>query len=64
MDVTNWTVLFACGTALAGVGTGLYLTFWVMRLPSGSDRMQQIAQALEQAGVVKASRKDGKPAAP
>jgi hypothetical protein len=28
------------------------------------NRMQQIAQALEQAGVVKASRKDGKPAAP
>jgi K(+)-stimulated pyrophosphate-energized sodium pump len=48
MDATNWTILFACGTALAGIGTGLYLTFWVMRLPAGSDRMQQIAQAIQE----------------
>jgi K(+)-stimulated pyrophosphate-energized sodium pump len=48
MDATNWTILFACGTALAGVGTGLYLTFWVMRLSVGTDRMQQIALAIQE----------------
>src|SRR5882757_9293705 len=48
MDLTNWTILFACGTALAGVGTGLYLTFWVMRLSPGSAQMQQIALAIQE----------------
>ncbi|HXC62410.1 MAG TPA: sodium/proton-translocating pyrophosphatase, partial [Nitrospiria bacterium] len=48
MDLTNWTILFACGTALAGIGTGLYLMFWVMRLSPGSDRMQQIALAIQE----------------
>ncbi len=48
MDLTNGTILFACVTALAGIGTGLYLTFWVMRLSPGSDRMQQIASAIQE----------------
>src|ERR1700686_3308348 len=48
MDLTNWTILFACGTALAGIGTGFYLMFWVMRLSPGSDRMQQIALAIQE----------------
>jgi K(+)-stimulated pyrophosphate-energized sodium pump len=48
MIATNWTILFACGTALAGIGTGLYLTFWVMRLSPGSDRMKQIASAIQE----------------
>jgi len=48
MDVTTGTILFACATALAGIGTGLYFAFWVMRLSPGSDRMQQIASAIQE----------------
>jgi K(+)-stimulated pyrophosphate-energized sodium pump len=41
-------VLFALICAGIAIGYGLYLTFWLLRQPAGSERMQQIAGAIQE----------------
>ena len=48
MDVTATVVLFAIVAAAAGIGYGLYLTMWVMKLDAGNKEMQSIAQAIQE----------------
>src|SRR2546421_9850048 len=48
----NWfhdhPVLFALICAGVAVGYGVYLTNWLLRLPAGSERMQEIARAVQE----------------
>jgi K(+)-stimulated pyrophosphate-energized sodium pump len=44
----NHTVLFALLCALFGIGVGLYLTWWILKQPAGSDRMREIARAVQE----------------
>jgi K(+)-stimulated pyrophosphate-energized sodium pump len=41
-------VLFALLCALAAIGYGLYLTAWLLRQPAGTERMQEIARAVQE----------------
>jgi K(+)-stimulated pyrophosphate-energized sodium pump len=41
-------VLFALVCAGVAVGYGIYLTAWLLRLPAGSERMQEIARAIQE----------------
>src|SRR5262249_8018134 len=41
-------VLFALLCALAAIAYGLYLTAWLLRQPAGSERMQEIARAVQE----------------
>ena len=56
MDVSIIVIVFAIAAALAGIGYGLYLTFWVMKLPPGSREMQQIAQAIQEGAAAYLNR--------
>jgi K(+)-stimulated pyrophosphate-energized sodium pump len=42
------SVLFALVCSALGIGWGAWLTVWLLRLPDGSDRMREIAQAVQQ----------------
>ncbi len=44
----NHTVLFALLCALFGIGVGLYLTWWVLQQPAGTERMREIARAIQE----------------
>jgi K(+)-stimulated pyrophosphate-energized sodium pump len=44
----NHTVLFALVCALFGIGVGLYLTWWVLQQPAGTERMREIARAIQE----------------
>jgi K(+)-stimulated pyrophosphate-energized sodium pump len=44
----NHTVLFALLCALFGIAVGLYLTWWILRQPAGSERMREIARAVQE----------------
>jgi K(+)-stimulated pyrophosphate-energized sodium pump len=44
----NHTVLFALLCALFGIAIGLYLTWWILRQPAGSERMREIARAVQE----------------
>jgi K(+)-stimulated pyrophosphate-energized sodium pump len=44
----NHTVLFALVCALFGIGVGLYLTWWVLKQPAGTERMREIARAIQE----------------
>ena len=44
----NHTVLFALLCALFGIGVGLYLTWWILKQPAGTDRMREIARAVQE----------------
>ncbi|MBA2253172.1 MAG: sodium-translocating pyrophosphatase [Nitrospirales bacterium] len=46
--MTTTVVLFAIIAAAAGIGYGLYLTMWVMKLDAGNKEMQSIAQAIQE----------------
>ncbi len=48
MDIESSVLWFAMLSGVAGIGYGLYLTFWVLRLESGNDRMKEIAQAIQE----------------
>jgi K(+)-stimulated pyrophosphate-energized sodium pump len=48
VDVTTAVVLFAIVAAVAGIGYGLYLTMWVIKLDPGNKEMQSIAQAIQE----------------
>ena len=41
-------VLFALVCAGIAVGYGIWLTAWLLRLPAGSERMQEIARAVQE----------------
>jgi K(+)-stimulated pyrophosphate-energized sodium pump len=42
------SVLFALLCACVGIAWGIALTFWIVRQPAGSARMQEIAQAVQE----------------
>ncbi len=44
----NHTVLFALLCALFGIAVGLYLTWWVLQQPAGTERMREIARAIQE----------------
>jgi K(+)-stimulated pyrophosphate-energized sodium pump len=44
----NHTVLFALVCALFGIAVGLYLTWWILKQPAGSERMREIARAVQE----------------
>ena len=41
-------VLFALYCAGVAIGYGLYLTFWLLSQPAGSERMQEIGRAIQE----------------
>ncbi|MGH7228534.1 MAG: sodium/proton-translocating pyrophosphatase, partial [Nitrospiraceae bacterium] len=54
--MTTIVIVFAIAAAVAGIGYGLYLTFWVMKLSGGSKEMQQIAQAIQEGAAAYLNR--------
>jgi K(+)-stimulated pyrophosphate-energized sodium pump len=44
----NHTVLFALLCALFGIAVGLYLTWWILKQPAGTERMREIARAVQE----------------
>src|SRR5213594_4466657 len=49
MDFFNdHAVLFALVCAAVAIGYGLYLTWWLLQQPAGSERMQEIARAVQE----------------
>src|ERR687897_696075 len=49
MDFFNdHAVLFALLCAGVAVGFGVYFTFWLLRQPAGSERMQEISRAVQE----------------
>jgi K(+)-stimulated pyrophosphate-energized sodium pump len=42
------TILFALLCAVFGIGVGLYLTWWILKQPAGTDRMREIARAVQE----------------
>ena len=44
----NHTVLFALVCAVFGIAVGLYLTWWILQQPAGTQRMQEIARAVQE----------------
>ncbi len=45
---SDHAVLFALLCAAAAIGYGLYLTYWLLAQPPGSERMQEIARAVQE----------------
>jgi K(+)-stimulated pyrophosphate-energized sodium pump len=45
---TDHAVGFALGCAALAILYGLYLTWWLLRLPAGNERMQEIARAIQE----------------
>jgi K(+)-stimulated pyrophosphate-energized sodium pump len=41
-------VAFALICALVGIGLGLYLTWWLLQQPAGSERMREIGRAIQE----------------
>ncbi|MGH7236029.1 MAG: sodium-translocating pyrophosphatase [Nitrospiraceae bacterium] len=41
-------IVFAIAAAIAGIGYGVYLTYWVVKLEAGTAQMQRIAQAIQE----------------
>ena len=49
MDFFNdHAVLFALLCATAGIALGLYFTWWLLQQPAGTERMQEIARAVQE----------------
>ncbi|MGH3057594.1 MAG: sodium-translocating pyrophosphatase [Gaiellaceae bacterium] len=44
----NHTILFALICALFGIAVGLYLTWWVLQQPAGTERMREISRAVQE----------------
>src|ERR671938_662019 len=42
------SVLFALLCSLVGIGYGVLLTMWVLRRPTGSERMREISRAVQE----------------
>lgn len=45
--INNFSLLIAIFTGLAALAYGLYLIRWILALPSGSDKMNEIAKAIQ-----------------
>jgi K(+)-stimulated pyrophosphate-energized sodium pump len=45
---SDHAVLFALLCAVAAIAYGLYLTAWILRQPAGTERMQEIARAVQE----------------
>ena len=48
MFFEDHSVMFALICAGVGVGYGIYLTWWLLKQPAGSERMQEIARAIQE----------------
>lgn len=48
MDVTSFILIFSLASAAVGILYGLYLSAWIMRLPTGNDKMRSIAGAIQE----------------
>lgn len=48
MDLSNWTNILIWGAALSATVYGLVLSFLVLRLPTGNEKMVEIATAIQQ----------------
>ena len=49
-------VLFALVCAAAAVVYGIALTFWLLRQPAGTERMQEISRAVQEGAAAYLSR--------
>jgi K(+)-stimulated pyrophosphate-energized sodium pump len=57
MDFFNdHAVLFALVCAGAGIALGLYFTWWLLRQPAGTERMQEIARAIQEGAAAYLNR--------
>src|SRR5881397_2575456 len=45
---SDHAVLFALLCAAVAIGYGLYLTYWLLRQPAGSERMREISRAVQE----------------
>ncbi|MFM8551594.1 MAG: sodium/proton-translocating pyrophosphatase, partial [Nitrospiraceae bacterium] len=55
MDATA-IIVFSIATAIAGIGYGLYLAFWVFKLDAGNQEMQRIALAIQEGAAAYLNR--------
>ena len=56
MDVSTGVIVFAIAAAIAGIGYGVYLTYWVVKLEAGTAQMQRIAQAIQEGAAAYLNR--------
>jgi len=56
VDVSTKVILFAIAAATAGIGYGIYLTYWVLRREAGTAAMQRIAQAIQEGAAAYLNR--------
>ncbi|MGH7208815.1 MAG: sodium-translocating pyrophosphatase [Nitrospiraceae bacterium] len=56
MDVSTRVIVFAIAAATAGIGYGIYLTYWVVKLDAGTAEMQRIAQAIQEGAAAYLNR--------
>ena len=48
MDLLSGTILFAVVCGISAILYGVFASRWVLNLPAGSDRMQEIAKAIQE----------------
>ena len=59
MDFFNdHAVAFALVCAGVAVGFGLYFTWWLLKQPAGSERMQEIARAVQEGAAAYLRHRD------
>jgi len=56
VDVSTGVIVFAIAAAIAGIGYGVYLTYWVVKLEAGTAQMQRIAQAIQEGAAAYLNR--------
>jgi K(+)-stimulated pyrophosphate-energized sodium pump len=56
VEIGTVVIAFAIASAVAGIGYGLYLTFWVFKLDPGNKEMQRIAQAIQEGAAAYLNR--------
>jgi K(+)-stimulated pyrophosphate-energized sodium pump len=56
VDVSTLVTVFAMVCAALGIIYGVYLTLWILRLPPGNTRMQEIAQAIQEGAAAYMNR--------
>jgi K(+)-stimulated pyrophosphate-energized sodium pump len=59
MFFQDHAVLFALICGAVAVGYGVYLTVWLLRRPAGSERMQEIARAVQEGAAAYLKRQYG-----
>ena len=48
---SDHAVLFALVCSAVAIAYGIGLTYWLLRQPAGSERMQEIARAVQEGGA-------------